>query len=58
MGELKPCPFCGAKKDMVGVHQNEIGYYQTFCYSCGVSTTWYHTRHTATLGWNRRVNDG
>ena len=58
MGDIKPCPFCGATGDNVGVSGRNYG---VTCYSCGV---WMPSRvstditrnHGALEGWNRRVD--
>lgn len=52
--ELKPCPFCGAKAQMLNYSKNE---WLAECSVCsGMVERWRETEE-AIEQWNRRVND-
>lgn len=53
--ELKPCPFCGAKAQMLNYSKNE---WLAECSVCsGMVERWRETEEEAIEQWNRRVND-
>jgi Lar family restriction alleviation protein len=57
MGELKPCPFCGAEG--VAAERSEYGAFATCADNeCAVVTRGYDTLAEAMAAWNRRVGDG
>ena len=58
MTKLKPCPFCGEKKDYVTEIRPE-GYerrYEIVCWRCFCRTSDYGTYDQAVAKWNRRVH--
>lgn len=54
MAELKPCPFCGGKVEIVFYRGNTA----VECPKCGCAlNTWIGmTKEEATKAWNRRAN--
>jgi len=52
MIELKPCPFCGGKAEIMGVT-----YVYIECPDCGVKTRGYRDEEDAIETWNRRVGE-
>ena len=57
--ELKPCPFCGGKVEIIkcGLFGNDVGYYPK-CKKCGCELKVYTSKQNAKKAWNRRVGDG
>ena len=53
--ELKPCPFCGGKAEMLNYSDNEWLVHCTVC--DGMVERWRETEHEAIEQWNRRAND-
>ena len=47
--ELKPCPFCGGKAEMMG-----ITFVYVKCLKCGVETMGFREEDEAAGAWNRR----
>ena len=47
--ELKPCPFCNGKAEMMG-----ITFVYVKCLNCGVETMGYKEEEDAAFAWNRR----
>ncbi len=62
MAELKPCPFCGGKAELVTSQAFEWcdRYYYVRCASeeCEKRTHLYDRTHEAIEAWNRRAEDG
>lgn len=52
--ELKTCPFCGGEAIAVG--NDNFGY--VACIHCSATTKMFPDEETATLAWNRRVDNG
>ena len=59
--ELKPCPFCGGKAELVdyGISGE---YKVVWCFECGARTRMFYAEifrgRKAIEEWNRRVKDG
>lgn len=51
--ELKPCPFCGAKKELEIVYIGEKAW-MVHCAMCGCSIDCSDTGEEAIEAWNRR----
>ena len=66
MDELKPCPFCGAKAEIMlhGFYSNETqefsdNTYGVICHSCGSQGyQFFETELFAVKAWNRRADNG
>ena len=55
MTEVKTCPFCGGKADLV---QNvRTGFWYVICRNCDIGTFQYSTAEKARRVWNRRVKE-
>lgn len=57
--ELKPCPFCGGKAEIVRTENWEKFRFYATCLDCGVETP--RTARTVTEAakkWNRRADNG
>lgn len=58
--ELKPCPFCGGKAEVVWmpyINVEGMGLVVE-CNHCWAETGYYATREEAIAAWNRRASDG
>lgn len=55
--QLKPCPFCGGKPQMI-VGTTEYSLTQIRCTVCQNCTAYWQGYDKAIEKWNRRVNDG
>ena len=55
--ELKPCPFCGSKAEMVEQRlPNTATRYGVCCGECDNGTwKWYESESEAAAAWNRRA---
>ena len=53
--ELKKCPFCGGKAEMLNYSEDEWLVRCTIC--DGMVEKWRKTKKEAIEQWNRRVND-
>lgn len=59
MDELKKCPFCGAKAEII----NTPSFSVVVCYGCGAQTFPYlfdpetSSQEKAIKAWNRRITD-
>ena len=56
--ELKPCPFCGGKAEMVEqrLYGNTPTHFGVCCGSCYQGTwRWHRTEAEAAAAWNRRA---
>ena len=56
MAELKPCPFCGGKANIMRFSIISGAY--CFCMGCHVKMPNSLTREEAIEAWNRRSEDG
>ena len=59
MNELKPCPFCGNKAEIIntGNHFPRV-FYRIVCYSfCTMQGKLYDTKEEAVEAWNRREGE-
>ena len=56
MVELKPCPFCGGKAEIIG-GISERSSAQVRCTQCSCSTSYCHI-NMAIDKWNRRADNG
>ena len=58
MKELKPCPFCGGKAEMlISEYEGSRKEYPAACAECdGMVERWRETEEEAVEQWNRRVN--
>lgn len=56
--ELKPCPFCGGKAELVGTG-NFCGNcaYSVSCTSCNCNTDWLANKKEVVEAWNKRAFD-
>lgn len=54
--ELKPCPFCGGKAELILIKGMDEKYIK--CTNCGVSTLLSIERKTVIREWNRRADNG
>ena len=52
MAELKPCPFCGEKAELLGFTRLWVQ-----CTQCAAQTRLYVYMDAAEEAWNRRVGD-
>ena len=52
--ELKPCPFCGGRAELIDTTDGE---FYVECRKCGISTRAYVRPETSKRRWDRRVND-
>ena len=53
--ELKPCPFCGGKAEILNYSENA---WLVYCRMCdGMVERWRKTKKEAIEQWNRRVNN-
>ena len=52
MIELKPCPFCNGKAEMMG-----ITFVYVKCLNCGVETMGYKEEEDAAFAWNQRAGE-
>jgi len=50
---LKPCPFCGAKAEIL--HYENDGYLPECTKCCGMVEKWFNTPEEAISAWNRRA---
>ena len=59
MNELKPCPFCGGKAEMlISEYEGSRKEYLVACAECdGMVERWRETEEEAVEQRNRRVND-
>ena len=56
--ELKNCPFCGGKADVVlYTIYGKVKSYFVYCQRCGCQSRDYSTKQNAKKAWNRRAND-
>ena len=55
MDELKPCPFCGSKAEMLNCSPKDWLVICPVC--CGMVERWVETKEEAITQWNRRVQD-
>ena len=57
--ELKRCPFCGGKAEIVPVYDNESGFsgYAVICADCGCGTIGSEDEIDAVNAWNTRIDD-
>lgn len=56
MAELKPCPFCGGKAEMLNYSPSE---WLVYCPACqGMVEQWRKTEQEAVEQWNRRADNG
>lgn len=53
MAELKPCPFCGGKAEIVKLLRSNCF---IRCKKCGCEQKAYASKQNAERAWNRRVN--
>jgi len=53
--KLKPCPFCGERKDLFVPHEGVT--YQVYCDNCTSHGPWKLSRNGAIAVWNRRSTD-
>ena len=53
--ELKPCPFCGGKAEMVSDFDDE---HYVYCTGCKGGWKTMETPEEAAEAWNRRVEEG
>ena len=65
MAELKPCPFCGDKSDLIqttclnnGCVLYHVYHYSLRCPTNGIRTENRPTAEEAIDAWNRRAEDG
>ena len=60
MDELKQCPFCGGKANLVTHHNRACTWarYYVKCERCLVHQHNYETPQIAIEAWNRRAEDG
>lgn len=56
MEELKPCPFCGGKAEIIG-GMLDRSLAQIRCTKCSCCTSYCHL-HMAIDKWNRRADNG
>lgn len=49
--ELKPCPFCGGKAEII----SGVGFFCVSCSSCCGETNLYNTEQDAIIAWNKRT---
>lgn len=59
MVELKSCPFCGGKAELIktsGYSGNH--YYYVRCFGCGIQTMQYSNKDVAADIWNKRYGAG
>jgi len=54
--DLKPCPFCGSKDDML-INDEDYEVF-VFCWSCEARGPNKSTKTDAIKAWNRRAGDG
>lgn len=55
MAELKPCPFCGGKAEMLNYSPSE---WLVYCPACqGMVEQWRKTEQEAVEQWNRRADN-
>lgn len=59
MEELKPCPFCNGKSEIIdtGNHYPRTFYRIVCCSSCAVQGKFYDTEEEAIEAWNRRATN-
>lgn len=59
MTQLKPCPFCGGKAEMlINEYNDSRKEYLVACAECdGMVERWRETEEEAVEQWNRRVSD-
>ena len=59
MSELKPCPFCGGRGEMIEhSFHNLPSSFGVVCKRCrSQSSQWYDTKEEAADGWNRRWHE-
>ena len=59
MNELKPCPFCVGKAEMlISEYEGSRKEYLVVCAECdGMVERWRETEEEVVEQWNRRVND-
>ena len=49
--ELKPCPFCGGKAEII----SGVGFFCVSCSFCCGETNLYNTKQDAIYAWNKRA---
>ena len=59
MTQLKPCPFCGGKAEMlINEYNDSKKEYLVACTECdGMVERWRETEEEAVEQWNRRISD-
>jgi len=57
MDKLKPCPFCGESKTIVGGGITMKDSYAICCTGCGASVGEFHKPEFAQIAWNTRADD-
>ncbi len=58
MAELKPCPFCGAKKPNIEYDEKFKRYSVRCCICAATMRTTSQKRQDTVDAWNRRAGDG
>jgi Lar family restriction alleviation protein len=57
--ELKPCPFCGGRVEIIKNHlYGTVVGYTPYCQKCGCELKQYGSKQNAEKAWNRRATDG
>ena len=57
--ELKPCPFCGGKAEVVPYSvYGKVKSYFVQCLKCGCQSRDYTSKQNAEKSWNRRAENG
>lgn len=55
--KLKPCPFCGEKKDLE-FEKDSNGNWTVECACCGAIGPWSRSKEQARALWDERVGEG